>query len=344
MKTVAEAKTARSAKMRVPVIATLELHRGDRRLAFAATGRTALVHRILESDLRALRRVSAPRRAPARGGPDRPAGDPAGLGTWRSDGVPLPMEAQVNGFQGAPRVRELVHAAVRAAGGGDRFRQKGQAAAYTLGEAVSTEWLTAALPLLTNAGAELPPVHASGATGQDLQASVHARLRAGRVLGAGDTMTFETVAQSHLGAPRPTQSDGQSSAEQGRGARGLLGAGVLNADEFRLNQLMGNAGGAASASGAAAHGAGSMPLHKPKFSSVLVQFTLDVRVVARVTDRVRTSRTTVAERELTLPRPVVVRMPLPTATRLLAAHPDALTDPRDHLGPHAPAAPPPTGP
>nr|WP_239144432.1 hypothetical protein [Streptomyces sp. SID14515] len=344
MKTVAEAKTAKSAKMRVPVIATLELHKGDRRLAFAATGRTSLVHRILESDLTALRRVTAPRRAPERAPSDRPAGDPAGLGAWRADGVPLPMESQVNGFQGAPRVRELVNTAVRAAGGGDRFRQKGQAAAYTLGEAVSTEWLISALPLLTNAGAELPPVHASGASGQDLQASVHARLRAGRVLGAGDKMTFETVAQSHLGAPRPTQGEGQSAAEQGRQARGLLGAGVLNADEFRLNQLMGNTGGAGSASGAAAHGAGSMPLHKPKFASVLVQFTLDVRVVARVTDRVRTSRTTVAERELTLPRPVVVRMPLPTATRLLAAHPDAVTDPRDHLGLRAPAAPPLTGP
>lgn len=344
MKTVAEAKTAKAAKMRVPVIATLELHRGDRRLAFAATGRTSLVHRILESDLTALRRMTAPRRAPVRARSDRPPGDPAGLGAWRADGVPLPMEAQVNGFQGAPRVRELVNTAVRAAGGGDRFRQKGQAAAYTLGEAVSTEWLISALPLLTNAGAELPPVHASGASGQDLQASVHARLRAGRVLGAGDKMTFETVAQSHPGAPRPTQGEGQSAAERSRQARGLLGAGVLNADEFRLNQLMGNTGGAGSASGAAAHGAGSMPLHKPKFTSVLVQFTLDVRVVARVTDRVRTSRTTVAERELTLPRPVVVRMPLPTATRLLAAHPDAVTDPRDHLGLNTPAAPPLTGP
>ncbi|MFD0036261.1 hypothetical protein ACFVIZ_01265 [Streptomyces anulatus] len=344
MKTVAEAKTAKAAKMRVPVIATLELHRGDRRLAFAATGRTSLVHRILESDLTALRRMTAPRRAPVRARSDRPPGDPAGLGAWRADGVPLPMEAQVNGFQGAPRVRELVNTAVRAAGGGDRFRQKGQAAAYTLGEAVSTEWLISALPLLTNAGAELPPVHASGASGQDLHASVHARLRAGRVLGAGDKMTFETVAQSHLGAPRPTQGEGQSAAEQGRQARGLLGAGVLNADEFRLNQLMGNTGGAGSASGAAAHGAGSMPLHKPKFTSVLVQFTLDVRVVARVTDRARTSRTTVAERELTLPRPVVVRMPLPTATRLLAAHPDAVTDPHDHLGLRTPAAPPLTGP
>ncbi|NEE45829.1 hypothetical protein G3M55_14560, partial [Streptomyces sp. SID8455] len=190
---------------------------------------------------------------------------------------------------------------------------------------------------------ELPPVHASGAAGQDLQASVHARLRAGRILGAGDKMTFETAAQSSLGAPRPTQTEGQSQAEQSRQARGLFGAGVLNADQFRLNQLMGNVDGAGSASGAAANGAGSMPLHKPKFTSVLVQFTLDVRVVARVTNRVRASRTEVAERDLTLPRPVVIRMPLPVAGRLLAAHPTEITDQHDRLGLRAAAVPPPTG-
>lgn len=157
-------------------------------------------------------------------------------------------------------------------------------------------------------------------------------------------MTFETAAQSHLGAPRPTQTEGQSAAEQSRQARGLLGAGVLNADEFRLNQLMGNTGGSGSATGAATNAAGSMPLHKPKFSSVLVQFTLDVRVVARVTDRVRTSRTQVAERDLTLPTPVVIRMPLPVAGRLLAAHPTEIADPHDRLGLRAGAVPPPTGP
>ncbi|MGW6634992.1 hypothetical protein [Streptomyces cyaneofuscatus] len=339
MKTVAEAKTAKSAKVRVPIVASLELHQGEGRLAMAGSGRTSLVHRILESDLTALRRVTTPRRAP-RPAPGAPTGGQAGLGTWRAAGVPLPMEAQANGFQGAPRVRELVNATVRAAGGDDRFREKGQAAAYTLGEAVSTEWLIAALPLLTNAGAELPPVHASGAKGQDLNASVHARLRAGRVLGTGDKMTFETAAQSHLGAPRPTQTDGQSAAEQSRQARGLLGAGVLNADEFRLNQLMGNTGGSGSATGAATNAAGSMPLHKPKFASVLIQFTLDIRVVARVTDRVRTSNTQVAERDLTLPTPVVIRMPLPVAGRLLAAHPTEIADPHDRLGLRTGAVPP----
>ncbi|MGW1873918.1 hypothetical protein [Streptomyces sp. NPDC001975] len=332
MKTVAEAKTAKSSKVRVPIEATLELHRGDRRLALVSLGRQALTHRVLEKDLAALGRLTAQRHQPVAPAPG-PRGDrPAALGAWRSGGVRLPMEAQVNGFQGAPQIRELVSSAVGEAGGGDRFRTKGQAAAYTLNEAVSTEWLIAALPLLTSAGAELPPVHATGAAGQDLRASLHARLRDGRVLGVGDKMTFETVGQSHLDAPRPTQTDGQSSAEHGRSARGLAGAGLLNADEFRLNQLMGNAGGSGGAADAAVNASGSMPLHKPKSASVLVQFTLDVRVVARVGNRMLPGRTGTAVRELTLPRPVVIRMPEPAVRRMLAAQPDRLQDPDDHLG------------
>ncbi|MEU0970599.1 hypothetical protein ABZ357_36240 [Streptomyces sp. NPDC005917] len=332
MKTVAEAKTAPSSKMRMPIEATLELHRGDRRLALVSLGRQALTHRVLEKDLAALGRVSAPRHQPVAPAPGPQDDRPAALGTWRSGGVRLPMEAQVNGFQGAPQIRELVSSTVREAGGGDRFRAKGQAAAYTLHEAVSTEWLIAALPLLTSAGAELPPVHATGVAGQDLRASLHARLRDGRVLGVGDKMTFETVGQSHLDAPRPTQTDGQSSAEHGRSARGLGGAGLLNADEFRLNQLMGNAGGAGGAADTAVNASGSMPLHKPKSASVLVQFMLDVRVVAKVSNRMRSGRTGTAVRELTLPRPVVIRMPEPVVRRMLAAQQAQLRDPDDHMG------------
>ncbi|MFE2070504.1 hypothetical protein ACFXDH_50495 [Streptomyces sp. NPDC059467] len=339
MKTVAEAKTAKSSRIRVPIEATLELHRGGRRLALVSLGRQALTHRVLDKDLAALGRLAPPRPAPVAAAPGPQDDRPAALGTWRSGGVRLPMEAQVNGFQGAPQVRELVNSAVREAGGGDRFRTKGQAAAYTLQEAVSTEWLIAALPLLTTAGAELPPVHATGAAGQDLRASLHARLRDGRVLGVGDKMTFETVGQSHLDAPRPTQTDGLSSADHGRSARGLAGAGLLNADEFRLNQLTGNAGGTGGAADMAANASGSMPLHKPKSASVLVQFTLDVRVVARVADRVRPGRTGTAVRELTLPRPVVIRMPEPVVRRMLAAQPDRLQDPDDHLGLRKKAAP-----
>ncbi|MEV7395246.1 hypothetical protein [Streptomyces sp. NPDC091215] len=340
MKTVAEAKTAKSSRMRVPIEATLELHRGGRRLALVSLGRQALTHRVLDKDLAALGRLAAPRPAPVAVAPGPQDDRPAALGTWRSGGVRLPMEAQVNGFQGAPQVRELVNSAVREAGGGDRFRTKGQAAAYTLQEAVSTEWLIAALPLLTTAGAELPPVHATGAAGQDLRASLHARLRDGRVLGVGDKMTFETVGQSHLDAPRPTQTDSLSSADHGRSARGLTGAGLLNADEFRLNQLTGNAGGTGGAADMAANASGSMPLHKPKSASVLVQFTLDVRVVARVADRVGPGRTGTAVRELTLPRPVVIRMPEPVVRRMLTAQPTLLQDPDDQLGLRRTAAPP----
>ncbi|MFF0161609.1 hypothetical protein ACFYRY_29310 [Streptomyces sp. NPDC005263] len=331
MKTVAEAKTAKSTKMRVPIEATLELHRGGRRLALVSLGRQALTHRVLEKDLAALGKVAVERASAPAAAPGPRDNRSAGLGAWRSAGVKLPMEAQVNGFQGAPQVRELVNSAIRDAGGGDRFRQQGQAAAYTLNEAVSTEWLIAALPLLTSAGAELPPVHASGAEGQDLRASLHARLRAGRVLGVGDKMTFETVGQSHLDAPRPTQTDGQSSADHGRSAQGLAGAGLLNADQFRLNQLMGNAGGAGGTSDAAVNASGTMPLHKPKMESALVQFTLDVRVVARVTNRVRPSRTGTAVRELTLRRPVVIRMPAPVVRRMLVTQGAQLRDPDGHL-------------
>ncbi|WP_190344769.1 hypothetical protein [Streptomyces venezuelae] len=331
MKSVADS-SARSDLMHLPIRASLELYKGDKRLALAQMVNLTLTQRILRKDLEALSRMRLPAadaRLAARGCRDTGG---AALAAWRAAGVRLPMEAQVNGFQGAGQVRELVNSAVREAGGGDRFRAKGQAGAYALNEAVSTEWLTAALPLLATSGADLPPVHASGAEGQDLRGSVHARLRNGRVLGLGDRMTFETIGQSHLDAPRPTQTDGQSSADHGRSARPVFGAGVLNATEFRLNQLLGNTGGSGGTTDATANSSGSMPVHKPKMKAVLVQFTLDVRVMAHVTSRVR-GRTATAVRELTLAQPVVVRMPEPVVRRMLATQSDRLTDDGNHLAP-----------
>ncbi|WND36814.1 hypothetical protein RI578_22150 [Streptomyces sp. BB1-1-1] len=317
MKLVADSATA-PAKMRVPVDASLELHSAKGRVALAQSGRKELVHRVPKDDLTALARLEPVTARPAGERPPAAAdADPARLGAWRDGGVRLPLEAQVNGFQGAPQVRQLVDAAVKEAGGGRRYRDTGQSAAYTLQEAVSTEWLISALPLLTNAGAELPPVHASGLQGQDLHASVHARLRAGKVLGTGAKMSFEAIAPSGPEGPRPTQEDGQYSADRGRAGRGLFGAGLLNATEFRLNQALANADSAGGAADMTANGSGSMPVHKPKQRSVLVQFTVDVRVVARVVAR-GTHRTGTAVRELTLPAPVVVRMPEPVARRLLA--------------------------
>ncbi|MEV1078266.1 hypothetical protein AB0I98_08435 [Streptomyces sp. NPDC050211] len=341
MKTVAEAGAAPSSKMRVPVRASLELYRGNSRVGLAQLDNLALTHRVLNADLKALSHVELPAQDAAlvAGGGSRDDGS-VGLDVWRAGGVRLPLEAQVNGFQGATQVRQLVTDAVRRAGGGDRFRDKGQAAAYALNEAVSTEWMIAALPLLTSAGVDLPPVHASGAEGQNLNASLHARLRNGLVLGVGDKMTFETIGQSELDAPRPTQEDGQSSTDHSRAARPLFGAGLLNADQFRLNQLMGNTGGSGGATDATANSSGSTPMHKPKMKSVLVQFTLDVRVVAQVTNRVRSGRTSTAVRETTLARPVVVRMPEAVVRRMLATQGNQLSVRRTpRMSPSARASP-----
>ncbi|WP_245727413.1 hypothetical protein [Streptomyces vietnamensis] len=344
MKTVADASSAAVAKIRVPVRASLELYRGNTQVALALLDNLALTHRVLRTDLDALSRAELPSQdvpLVARGSRAPDPAAPADLGAWRASGARLPMEAQVNGFQGVTQVRQLLTSVVRQAGGGARFRDKGQAAAYALNEAVSTEWMIAALPLLTSAGVDLPPVHASGAEGQNLRASLHARLRNGRVLGVGDKMAFETIGQSHPEGLRPTQRDGQSSADHSRAARGMTGAGVLNADQFRLNQLMGNTGGSGGTTDATANASGSMPVHKPKMKSVLVQFTLDIRAVAHVADRVRTGNTSTATRETTLSRPVVIRMPEPMAHQMLTTQGNQLRDDDNHLGLRPTVAPPP---
>jgi hypothetical protein len=354
MKTVAEASSAKSARMRVPIEATLELHSSKGRVALASLGRQHLVHRILENDLRALSRLQPVPVAEvaevgevAQGAPVAQASsraddaDASRLGPWRHDGVALPMEAQVNGFQGAPQIRRTISDTVKAARGSERYGRTGDAAAYTQREAVSTEWLIAALPLLTSAGVDLPVVHASGVEGQDLRTSLHARLRSGRVLGIGDKMTFETVAQSGLDAPRPTGGDNQQSVEHSKTARAVGGAGLVNTG-FRMNQLLANADQVGGATDVVSNSSGSMPLHKPKSESVLVQFTLDVRVVARVTNRGRSQKFRVSSqkqnigvRDITVPQPVVVRMPAPEVRRMLSdpANLTKLQDPDGHLAP-----------
>ncbi|MEU4652470.1 hypothetical protein AB0G32_00725 [Streptomyces sp. NPDC023723] len=238
--------------------------------------------------------------------------------SWHARGVRLPLAAQVNGFKGAPQARQLVLNAVKAAGGGDRYRDKGQNAAYTLQEAVSTEWLASALPLLAASGAELPPVHASGAQGQDLRAWVHARLRAGRVLGTSDAkeeFTFESIAPSGPGEMRHTQSDEQHAGDQSSTLRGVLGP-TLVSPEARINQGTLNYDSTDGSADMSASGSGSLPVLKPKARSTLVQFTVDLRVVAEVTDR-GTHRVKKAARDMTLPMPVVIRMPAPEVERMI---------------------------
>ncbi|MFB7600661.1 hypothetical protein [Streptomyces sp. NPDC056160] len=317
VKTVAEA-SGRSVRMRVPIEATLEVRGPDGPVGTATLGPRSLVHRIPAKDLQALARLDAV--APERTGQTylRPQdADPAAVEAWHRRGVTLPMEAQVNGFRGAPEIRRVIADTVRAAHGGERFTRTGEAAAYVQHEAVSTEWLASVLPLLTTAGADLPVAPAFDPRGHDLHTSLHARLRDGRVLGAGEKMTFEAVAQSSLGALRPSGAEGRHSVEHARTARAAGGAGLLNATDFRLNRLLAGAAHTGGGTRTAADSSGSMPLHKPKAESALVQFTLDVRVVARVNGAVRPGHRAIAVRDFTLPVPVVLRIPAPTAREML---------------------------
>lgn len=113
---------------------------------------------------------------------------------------------------------------------------------------------------------------------------------------------------------------------------------MLNTTEFRLNQLIGDAGGAGGTNGAMANSSGSIPMTCPKVKAVLVQFTLDVRVRATVTGGAR-GRSSTAVRELTVPHPVVIRMPEPVVRHTPATQGARTKNDGHHL---APAAPPPT--
>ncbi|MFJ9563333.1 hypothetical protein ACIRQQ_25230 [Streptomyces fuscichromogenes] len=324
---------ADSVNMTVPFQAELELRSADGRLA-SVTLDGSFLHRVLDNDLRALARARPERAAqPARGStaPVRDA-TAAALAAWRADGARLPIEAQVNGFRGAPQIRELIGRAMAQAHAGTGFRKAGDAAYYAQREAVSTEWLTAALPLLVSAGAQLPPVHVSGLEGQDIDCSLHARLRDGEILGSGDKMTFETVAQSGPEG-RPAAAEAQHASHHGRSARFMGGEGPVRADYSGMNNIPGTYGRDGGPTDAAANASGTVPLQKPKAASTLVQFTLQVRAVARVRHRhsgaLRDPARALGVQDHTLTFPVVIRMPEPAVRRMAAAAP----------GGHAPADP-----
>ncbi|MFJ8488938.1 hypothetical protein ACIRBZ_11295 [Streptomyces sp. NPDC094038] len=314
---------ADSVNMTVPFQAELELRSADGSLA-SVTLDGSFLHRVLDNDLRAVARARPERTAePARAStaPVRDAA-PAALAAWRANGAELPLEAQVNGFRGAPQIRELIGRAMAQAHVGSGFRKAGDAAHYAQQEAVSTEWLTAALPLLVSAGARLPAVHVSGVAGRDVACSLHARLRDGEILGRGDKMTFETVAQSGPEG-RPAVADAQHASHHGRAARVMGGEGPVRADYSGMNNVPGTYGRDGGPTDAAGNASGTVPLQKPKAASVLVQFTLQVRAVAQVRHRhtgaLRGPAGAVGVQDHTVTYPVVIRMPEPAVRRMVAA-------------------------
>ncbi|MEU6540442.1 hypothetical protein [Streptomyces sp. NPDC047000] len=354
LRTVVDTSQAQS-KVAVPFRVDLELLSKSGQLASVGFD-SQFVFRTLSKDLTALARAEQARpvatgqgngtivpgghRVPA--GPAVAAASPGRLRGWREDGAALPPAAQVNGFRGAPEVRESLGRAMAAAHVDSGFRTPGNAAHYAQTEAVSTEWLMSALPMLVSAGAELPPVHVSGVEGQDIACSLHARLLHGRVLGRSAELSFETLVRSAPDELRPTGTEHRHAAHHGRSARFSGGEGPVKADYSGMNSMPvahTRDGGPTDAAGLAA---GTGPLHKPKEESALVQFTVQFRAVARVrprhTGRVRDARQGIGVVDHVLSVPVVVRMPV-SAVRRMVAEPGGrghVTDAHGRLDPDPP--------
>jgi hypothetical protein len=319
-------------KVRVPVDVKLVLRSNSGPVAeVSLDGPQALVYRALQNDLNALAKMQRPEpdaKAPAavrRTGAEN-AQTP---GDWHKEGVGLPWAAVVNGFVGAAQVVDTVRGAVRDAakkrsdvlGGADE-------AAYGLRTAVSTEWLITWLPQIVSAGVPLPPQHLSGLEGSDASCALHGRLKDGVVLGESEDMTFEPVAQtlltsdsidgndttvdgSAVQAPRAAGNAYSTAASHSRSGVPPFGSGPARDGTDGLNgagTTTGMPGGDMASSG---NTSGMVPLQKPKDRTVLVQFTLDVRAVARLRHRhtqwMRGDET-VGDLERTLSHPVVIRL------------------------------------
>lgn len=327
--------------VQVPVEVKLVLRSGDR--VMAETKQDGMIeYRALQKDLNALAKV----KDTSGGSPARSSGADAprqtekkDLRSWRQEGVALPWASVVNGFTGTQEVVATVRDAVKQAMGKTSDVLGGtNEAHYQLREAVSTEWMITWLPYLVSTGVDLPPIHLSGLEGADADCALHGKLRDCVLLGESETMTFEQVAQSLLTdkpvlaeggtgeaastvqAPRAagnTQSGSTAHFRSGGPSFGTErvrnGSSGLNASPFTT----GMPGGAV---GKASNTSGMVPLQKPKDETVLVQFTLDVRAIARLrrrhTQRIR-GEEAVGDFERTLTNPVVVRLHKQDVEKLL---------------------------
>jgi hypothetical protein len=134
-------------------------------------------------------------------------------------------------------------------------------------------------------------------------------------------MTFETMGQSTLDAPRPSATGHQHSASHSASVLPSGGEGPVRADYSGMNNVLGSAEFTGGSTSAADSGSGTVPLQKPRSESVLVQFTVEFRIVARVnhrhTQRVRSASGSASVQDYVLTSPVVIRMPAPAVRRML---------------------------
>ncbi|MFJ9590848.1 hypothetical protein [Streptomyces acidicola] len=295
----------------------------------AVDARPFLLFRVPEADLVALAHVSPPRARTL--GPDDQA---ASLAEWRSKGVRLPREAQANTFQGAEDVRRGLAALAGQVGGEEDFHTTGRSTSYTTQEAISTEWLTGAVPPLVARGLPLPEAHVPAILrNQDLDVMLYARLGDGEVLGpVGDT-AYEVVDGGEAGRPALEAAKTDTRGDQAgawQGGVGWVRYGLNDVYDARADFALTGESSAHTAQG----NYGTTNWFAPSGPSVLVQFkNVDLRMVATLKQRlghmidVGESRGT---RDLALEHPVVIRMLRKSAAQLLAG--GGLTDPRGHIG------------
>lgn len=293
-----------------------------------------LLFRIPESDLRALMGLRPPRELPP---VDQPLASLAPPAQWSASGVRLPREAQANGFRGAAQVRAGMAALTRKLGASPNFQTIGKAVAYTVREEVSTEWLESALPVLTTSGLPLPSAFVKRFFGtEDLDVFLHARLTDGEVLGTGEKADFEAVSGASPGSMGLLDSgqggrlaDSGGVAGQGAPLPAWLNSGAHFYHDYETTPAR-SAGH--STTETAQRSSGNVTTLVFSGPYAMVQFTVDLRLVARLRDTARHAMAIKdAEAELDVPiaHPVPIRMTRDSAARMLAA--GAITDPRNHV-------------
>ncbi|MEW1725104.1 hypothetical protein [Streptomyces sp. NPDC093109] len=295
----------------------------------ATDARPSLLFRVPEADLAALAHVSPPRARTL-----SPDDQVASLAEWRSKGVRLPREAQANTFQGAEAVRRGLASLAGQVGGGEDFHTTGRSTSYTIQEAVSTEWLTGAVPPLVARGLPLPEAHVPAALrNQDLDVTLYARLGDGEVLGPVGDIKFDVVDGGEAGRPaREAANTGTRGDQAGawQGGVGWVRYGLNDVYDGRADfALPGD-----KYEYTTQEGYGTTNWFIRSGPGVLVQFkNVDLRMVATLKQRlghvidVGESRGT---RDLALEHPVVIRMLRRSAAQMMAG--GAVTDPRGHLG------------
>ncbi|WP_454343901.1 hypothetical protein [Streptomyces canus] len=289
----------------------------------------SLLFRAPVADLKALAHVSPPRARVL-----DPYDLAAPLEQWRGKGVRLPREAQANIFQGTEGTLRGLAALARRVGGGAEFHTTGRSTAHMVQEAVSTEWLTGALPVLAARGLTLPEVHVpTRLRGQDLEVTLYARLADGEVLGPVDETRFQVVDAGDAGRPALGQAHADAQEDQAGGWQG--GSGWLRYGLHDLYDARGEVALPAERSGLTSQrGYGNTTLFMPSGPAVLVQFrSVDLRMVAtrkRRPGRTADSGDIRGTHDVALEHPVVIRMLRSSAARMTAG--GTLTDPRGHLG------------